>query len=231
MQLAIGICHRALGYARAYLDLGTAVSQLGFAVTVLDYESSDLPMQRNRVVQKALDVRAEALLFVDDDQLVTADLIRRLVRHRQPVIGSTIMTRSFTQSHIAAYSLDPKDDGSPWFRSIMPELIDATTELIPVDAVGMGCTVLDLRAVCEVTPPWFETTRCADGSIIGEDLHFCLRMKQAGFAVYLDPTVRVPHLITGALIPLPHGEAAFVEPTEAVARAEAAMREEAHARP
>jgi hypothetical protein len=223
MILAIGLCHRALGFTRPYLELGCTLAALEqhaprMTTHLLDFESSDIATQRNRVVQKAIEIHADALLFVDDDQLVNPEMVRRLLRHRQPVVGGAIMTRSFTRPHLTAYHLRPKPDGSPWFTSIEPTAIDQTNDLIPVDAIGMGLTLLDLSAVATVPAPWFRMTHYAQDAF-GEDLFFCQQMKAAGHAVWLDPSVRVPHVIVGAIIPISGGRAKIADPTTAMAEA------------
>lgn len=230
MRLGIGICHRATGYPASYLDLAAAMADIanaGIETALLDLESSDIATQRNRIVQKALDLGCHALLFVDDDQLWRARHVRQLLTHHLPVVGGVIMTRSFTAPHITSYMLEPKEDGSPWFRSIRPEILEATRDPIPIDGIGMGFTLLDLACVRQVSAPWFKTQTLADGAL-GEDLYFCSQMKAAGFGVWVDPRVRIPHLTLGAMIPGRAGTASIVDPQTAVEQAEAFVLEESH---
>jgi len=233
MRLGIGICHRAVGYPASYLDLAAAMADLAarsnIETALLDLESSDIAAQRNKIVQKALDTGCHALLFVDDDQLWQARHVVRLLKHHLPVVGGVIMTRSFTQPHVTSYMLEPKQDCPTWFRSIRPELLDATREPLPIDGIGMGFTLLDLACVRQLRAPWFKTQTQDDGQTLGEDLYFCSQMKAAGFGVYVDPIVRIPHLMLGAMIPGRAGEAHLVNPQTAIQQAEACVLEDAHA--
>lgn len=223
MRLGIGICHRSTGYPASYLDLAAAMAEMaqaGIGTALLDLESSDIAAQRNQIVEKALSLDCQALLFVDDDQLWRAKHVRRLLSHHLPVVGGVIMTRSFTKPHITSYMLEPKPDQPVWFRSILPDLLDATREPLPIDGIGMGFTLLDLACVRQLRAPWFKTQTQDDGSALGEDLYFCSQMKAAGFGVYVDPLVRIPHLLLGAMIPGRAGEAHLVNPQTAIEQAD-----------
>lgn len=232
MRLGIGICHRSTGYPASYLDLAAAMAELGaqaprIETALLDLESSDIANQRNKIVEKALALNCHALLFVDDDQLWRAAHVRQLLKHHLPVVGGVIMTRSFAKPHITSYTLEPKPDCPAWFRSIKPELLEATREPIAIDGIGMGFTLLNLACVKQLPAPWFKTQTQADGAL-GEDLYFCSQMKAAGFGVYVDPLVRIPHLLLGAMIPGRAGEAHLVDPQTAVEQAAAFVSEDSH---
>lgn len=230
MRLGVGICHRATGYPASYLDLAAALAELGansrIETALLDLESTDIAAQRNQIVDKALTLGCHALLFVDDDQLWRARQVRRLLGHHLPVVGGVIMTRSFVTPHITSYMLDPQPDRPTWFRSIHPSVLDAAREPLPIDGIGMGFTLLDLACVRQLPAPWFKTQTQDDGTTLGEDLYFCSRMKAAGFGVYVDPLVRIPHLLLGAMIPGRAGEAHLVNPQTAIDQAEALIAPE-----
>jgi len=68
--------------------------------------------------------------------------------------------------------------------------------LIEVDATGTGCLMFDTRIFRELQPPWFKFTLTADGRPIGEDFGFCSRLREEGYKIFVDTSVKCGHLST-----------------------------------
>ncbi len=74
-------------------------------------------------------------------------------------------------------------------------------EPFEVEAVGMGCALIDARVFAEVQYPWF---KCDVIEEPGEDVYFCRKAREKGFQVWVDPRVRFNHI--GLFQLTPEGE-------------------------
>ena len=62
------------------------------------------------------------------------------------------------------------------------------TMLCEVDAVGFGALLMKMDVLDGMEFPWFKFDDC------GEDIYFCVRAKEHGFKVWLDPTYVLGHI-------------------------------------
>lgn len=60
----------------------------------------------------------------------------------------------------------------------------------------MGCCLIPLDVFDVIgARPWFEYKNDDDGwPLVTEDVPFCLKAKEAGYRVYMDPTVKCGHV-------------------------------------
>ena len=125
---------------------------------------------RNRSVEAAIERECDYLLFIDYDVLVQPDALTRLVARELPVVGALYYSKSKPPEPVALV------DGRPatgWEQG----------DVIAVDVIGMGCTLLDVEFLKVMDGPWFATTDDA-GMVDGEptrtqsteDSYFCERV-------------------------------------------------------
>ena len=125
---------------------------------------------RNRSVEAAIERECDYLFFVDYDVLLDPDVLTRLVAHGLPVVGGLYYSKSHPPEPIAFVDGRPATD---WEQG----------DMIAVDVMGMGCTLLDVGLLKEMGPPWFKTTDEA-AMVNGEptrtqsteDAYFCDRV-------------------------------------------------------
>lgn len=76
------------------------------------------------------------------------------------------------------------------------------TDPVKVHSVGFGFVAIKQGVFEKLSRPWFQQTTTSvkneDGStysfpVMGEDMSFCIRASNAGFDIWLDPTVKVTH--------------------------------------
>lgn len=91
--------------------------------------------------------------------------------------------------------------------TIYPKMLEAgytyqqvkeMTEPVQVDGCGFGFVAVKSGVFESLTRPWFQaaTIQTEDGfnlPIMGEDLSWCKRVKDQGFEIWFDPSVRVTH--------------------------------------
>lgn len=132
----------------------------------------DMPVAeaRNRTVEAALQRECDSIFFVDYDVLIEPSALTRLAALGLPVAGGLYYTKSDPPEPVALV------DGRPisgW----------ESGDVVAVDVIGMGCTLLDVGFLKEMGPPWFATTDNAE-MVNGEptrtrsteDAYFCERV-------------------------------------------------------
>lgn len=65
-------------------------------------------------------------------------------------------------------------------------------ELFPVEGCGLGCVLVSVQALKTVWKRFGTAFTPTEG--LGEDLAFCLRLKQCGFKAYAEPNVKCSHI-------------------------------------
>jgi hypothetical protein len=154
---------------------------------------------RNYLVDRFLTTEAEWLWMVDTDMVFESDTLDRLMasahwKHR-PVVGALCFgaNRRSTSIYPTMY----------WWTEggiIRADSMDLRSAgLVEVDATGAACMLIHrsvLEKVCEAHPfpkgpyafAWNNDMR------VGEDINFCVRVKTAGFPIYVDCDIRVGHV-------------------------------------
>ncbi|MBN3036943.1 MAG: hypothetical protein JW834_00680 [Candidatus Diapherotrites archaeon] len=146
--------------------------------------SKPLDMARNRLVASALQADATHVLFWDSDCVFPGDSLVRLMERDKPVAGGLYFEK--TPNFLPVMYLH----GDKFFSHIVeyPE-----NELVKVDAVGMGFTLVKREVLEKVGEPWFKWTQ-RDGRTVGEDFFFCERVAEAGFDIFVDTGVKGRHI-------------------------------------
>lgn len=159
------------------------------AYTLIHADNGPIDTLRNDIVEQALMIRGITnLIMMDTDMQYHVDTIPRLLSYRLPVVGALCFRRY------------------PPFDPIMLkgtagdyESIDEWEEgaLVEVDATGAGCLMFDMQIFRDMPKPWFKF-RSLDktGETIGEDIGFCVDLKNAGYKIYVDTTIPSGHLTT-----------------------------------
>lgn len=156
----------------------------------LYFRESNGPIEklRNNLVRNAKHNNCTHIIMMDVDQLYHPLTIPRLLSHKQPVVGALVHRRYppfdplMLKGRVNEYeTIDKFNDG----------------DLVEVDATGTGCLLIDLRVFDAIPEPWFEFVDNPSGiGIVGEDIWFCTKLKQAGYKIFVDTSVPAGHLST-----------------------------------
>lgn len=153
--------------------------------TIVDFlmiQSCDLSSSRMWLTREAKEKGATHLLFVDSDMLFPPDTLRRLLAHDKDIIGVDYHKRKFPLETVTAYK-----DG----------IEKSDTEPFKVKVAGTGVMLVRLSIFDDpkMDPNWFSFGRNAKGeNTLGEDGWFCFTAQDAGYDVWIDPTIKVLHL-------------------------------------
>lgn len=141
--------------------------------------SCDIVANRTALVKDSIARGATHILFVDSDMYFPADTIKQLVARDKDIIGVEYNKRQFPLELV----LDPMAEQSK-------------TEPYQAKYVGTGVLLIKLSVFEKMTTdPWFNFGRDSQGqTTLGEDVWFCNVARDAGFDIWIDPTIKVGHL-------------------------------------
>lgn len=145
---------------------------------------------RQQLAEKAMDVGADYVLWLDDDMRFPKDLAIRLLARNEAIVGVNYSTRKGAPCEFTAISRITGDDGTPSKRC---ETLNDSTGLEPVEAIGFGAVLIRadvFRALHDPNGPdgpWFWYRWMPElNQQVGEDVYFCELVRKAGFTIYVD---------------------------------------------
>ena len=148
---------------------------------------------RNDLVRQALTLGCTHILMLDTDQIYEDEnMIPTLINHDLPVVGVKVHRRYepydpiLLRGEVGAFIGVPDDE------------IKAGG-LIKVDATGCGCLMINTEILLDMPEPWFELKTGDIGQPIGEDISFCMQLKERGIDVMVDCDINILHLMTWAV--------------------------------
>jgi hypothetical protein len=146
--------------------------------------STGLPIDssRNYLVKQAMDIGADSVLFLDAD-IEPPGNIFRLFRRKEKIL-SGIYWRFHEPIVPLAFTVK---DGE-----YIPVSLQKKKGLIEVDAVGMGCCMINTSVFGDIEYPWFKFIFDSYTSI-SEDFYFCLKVREK-YKIFVDPRVECAHI-------------------------------------
>ena len=178
---------------------GLKVYQMGITERmVIHWARNDLAKQCNDHVCEYTGEKFTHILWLDDDQVFTPDLLVYLARHREAHDDLDVVSALYygrTQHLPVAYVKDFNDDKYKHFP-----LIEVPRTLCEVDAVGFGGLLMRRDVLDRLEEPWFNFKRC------GEDIYFCVHAKEQGIKIHLEGTFIMGHLGDAPVIHTPQYE-------------------------
>jgi len=174
------------------------LSQVGLQppgpVKLITKFSVNIAEARNEVIAEA---EGEWLWFIDDDHTFDPGLLQRLVARNVDVVQPVVLARYAPFGPVIMGPATP-DGKKHWRLALQPSDLPGLKEVYVVGAAGM----LIRRKVWEAIPrPWF-TAGDLNPEVVGEDVGFCRRVREAGFRVYCDLANPMGHLNVGEVWPV-----------------------------
>jgi len=154
---------------------------------------------RNNLVAMATEFltgEKDVMLMLDDDMILNQYTFERLLEGLDShpdagVIGGLYWQRGGAYRPVIQKLIQHGEGFAPkWYA---PHEI--TGKVMQVGVVGGGCLLIPINVLRELMPPVF----WVDG-IVGTDIHFCVRLNQAGYNVYCDTGLELGHLAEGQVL-------------------------------
>lgn len=148
--------------------------------------------QRETLVQMARDAGSTHILWLDSDMMFPPDTLSRLLSHGLPVAAANYPTRQYPHKTVAYRHI------GDWTSYVTHDAVSGQG-LMEVEAIGMGCMLVDISVFDAMSKPLFQTTWVeSSGDHMGEDFYFCQKARELGYVITVDGELsrEVSHLGT-----------------------------------
>lgn len=171
------------------------ISMPGFGFATNYHKSCLIHNGRTRIAEAFVNGKHadmfKYILWIDSDMVFTENDFLTLFEHIQKpevdIVGGMYSKRQSPYNINAGYC----NKKTKWR---LEALVDWGEELMEVDYLGMGFVLMTQDIFKKMKKPWFEYRKYKSGDTLGEDVTFCLKAKEAGFKVWLDPNVQLGHM-------------------------------------
>lgn len=136
------------------------------------------------------------LMWIDSDMVFTPAQFQRLLSHQADIVAGLYRmedgrqlaaVKDWDEEHFAKHGA---------FQFLGPEDVRDAQELIEVAYAGMGFMLVRQGVFEKLEYPWFKPVEKRIGDAVDftmEDVAFCLRAREIGFRILVDPAVGVGH--------------------------------------
>lgn len=151
----------------------------GIKPLVFMQTGSLISCQRQTLAANALSSTASHIMWLDSDMTFPVDIIERLLSRKTDIAACNYSTRTLPFKGVAYRTIG---DWDSWLGFSL-----SSTDLVPVEGVGMGCMLTSVDVFRRMESPWFEV-RWHDeyGDYIGEDFYFCKKARDLGYQIMID---------------------------------------------
>jgi hypothetical protein len=168
-------------YSHFSYSLGNLIkttTQMGINVHLFFDASTILINQRERLIEQAIEVKSEWVLWLDSDMMFPSTTLLRLLAHNQDMVACNYMKRSHPFKSVTFM------DTNDW-ESWVP--IKSEDELLTVEATGMGCLLMRTSVFQNLNKPYFEYTfQPTTKDWLGEDFTLFKKLNSLGYQLKID---------------------------------------------
>lgn len=161
--------------------------------------SAVISENRNHITAEALRLGADWVLYLDDDHVLKADTLKRLLDADKDVISAHYIRRLPPFWPVAMET--ELENGTFIWKQLGP----TEKGIIKVAAAGAGALLVKRKVLEALKPPYWTLGQIHPASW-GDDLDFCSRVRKAGFEVHVDLDNTLAHIMTGCVWPALDGE-------------------------
>ncbi len=178
--------------ARGQMEVATAFDMMAMLTYTVKTTNYDIDLftaqgtlifdQRNNLVQSGIDIKADYILFMDADMRFPKNTLKRLLSHKKEIIGVNATTRAEPVSPTAR-NIQINEDGSVIF---LPVYSNVKEGIEVVDGIGCGIMLIKTSIFEKLEKPFFYFELLKKNKLLGEDIYFCIKAKDAGIDTWVD---------------------------------------------
>lgn len=182
-MIAICIPHTGTIKTKTVFSLIRMLKNFPLEYRFLEVEGSVLHINRERLVQKAIELGATHILFVDSDMIFPENALSKLLSHDKDIIGTTYHTKGLEK--IVTHKIQDKEISiNEWHG-----------ELLKCTGVGTGFIFIKTEVFKKLKQPWFFWESNEKGELVtGEDVWFCRKAREAGYDIWCDISITMGHI-------------------------------------
>lgn len=189
-------------YRRFAVAWGVPMDELGYSYWMLHFVQQGimpwdpvimclntyLPQARSFIHESFVKMpdTVKYLVMLDSDVIPPVGAIEKLISYKKPLVGGWYPKKAEdpAERKPVVYDFDHFDEGGT-ARWAMREAPGKGLER--VDGAGAGCWVMRRDVAEAIGPRPYDMLRC------GEDLEMCLKVKEAGFDIWIDWDLKAEH--------------------------------------
>ena len=178
--------------ARGQMEVTTAFDLTMMAAYMAGKKNIDLNVytsqgtlifdQRNSLVRTAAEEKCDYILFIDADMRFPKTTLERLLAHKKDIIGVNATTRMMPPKPTAR-NIQINEDGSVDWLEVFS---NKEKGIGKVDAIGCGVMLIKTSCLKNIPQPYFYFEQLLKGKLLGEDIYFCIKAKDAGIDTWVD---------------------------------------------
>jgi len=186
--MRVGICIPARGLmeVNTAFDLAMMVGHLAtntkHKVNVYTAQGTLIFDQRNKMVDWAISEGCDYILFIDADMRFPKDTFDRLLKHKKDIIGVNATTRMMPPKPTAK-NIQINEDGSIDWIGVYSNKEKGISK---IDAIGCGVMLIKASCLKDIPKPYFYFENLPGSGLLGEDIYFCIKAKDAGIQTWVD---------------------------------------------
>jgi len=152
---------------------------------ILFSTKSPIDRARNYLVSEALKHDATHIWFIDTDQVIPKGTLEALLDMDGDIVSPLYFEKGIP--YWPCFRIWDKNGNYRRTNHIK------WNDYMEIDGVGMGCSLIKAKVFKKVRKPWFKWVVKGGESVLGEDLYFCKKAKNAGFKILLNTHFVVGH--------------------------------------
>ncbi|MDD5687447.1 MAG: hypothetical protein PHE88_06420 [Elusimicrobia bacterium] len=136
------------------------------------------------------------LMWIDSDIIFTPQQFQKLLNQDKDIVSGVYSMEGGGQ-FASVKDWDEKFfEKNGYFQFLTPKDIEKSNDLMEVSYTGFGFILIKKGVFESILYPWFKPLEKRIGNMTDftmEDVGFCLRAKEKGFKIWIDPQIRVGH--------------------------------------
>ena len=160
---------------------------LGCSMARKRVQGKEIGLARNIIVEEALSLNADYVLFISDDVLPPQRVFEDLAKHKKDMVTGVYWTKNQpTKPYI--------------FKDMMKGPFEDWKygEFFEIDWAGVDCLLVHTDVFRKIEPPWFSTDWTYNENqpkvhVPTEDLYFYTKTRKAGIKLWCDTAVQCGH--------------------------------------
>ena len=159
----------------------------GARIGVFCPQSYSIDASRNLIVEHALEIGYDYILWIDSDMIIPKNTLVQLLSHDKDIVSGVYAYKIIGGKNAVAKRF--KKGAKDTYEDIPLAEIRESEQLMEIDGVGFGCVLTKVDIFRNIKKPWFKYS-----PNMGEDIYFCRKAQKAGYKVYLDTSILCGHV-------------------------------------